>query len=39
MAVKSVNVAIALTKSGHAYIPIDDHSALEKRVTAIVSRA
>ena len=27
---------VALTKSGHAYIPIDSHSALE-RVTAIVS--
>ena len=26
---------VALTKSGHAYIPIDSHSALE-RVTAII---
>lgn len=29
---------VALTKSGHAYIPIDSHSALE-RVTAIVEVA
>ena len=29
---------VALTKSGHAYIPIDSHSALE-RVSAIVEVA
>ena len=41
MAVKSMKcwqLFVALTKSGHAYIPIDSHSALE-RVTAIAEVA